>query len=90
MAESFCIRQGGIPEPRQVHGHVTLSVVAMYMLRLLQVRLSKDGVSMGAEEISAALMDAGVAILAREGEEDLYLSTCPGSTVSAFSAGMAG
>lgn len=90
MAESFCIRQGGIPEPRQVHGHVTLSVVAMYMLRLLQVRLSKDGVSMGAEEISAALMDAGVAILAREGEEDLYLSTCPGSTVSAFLCGHGG
>lgn len=74
MKTNFSLRPMYVWNPRHIRGHVTICVIALVILRLLQLRLDKNGVHMSTDDIVDALDNARLTLLASAGRNDLYLN----------------
>ena len=58
----------------RITGHVMCCVLALIMVRLLQIKLNESGYNLSIEEITSALRDARLAVIPAKDGEHIFLS----------------
>ncbi len=73
MKNGFPVRTENLPAGGHIRGHVTVCVLALIMLRLLQIRLSENSVSMSFADIRKAIAEAEITALSADGQDGIFI-----------------
>lgn len=75
MKSNFSIRPMYVRIGRRIIGHCLMCVLALIMLRLIEINLSKNNWSMSTDKISQALLDAEAIAIDFMGNNPLFLNS---------------
>ena len=74
MKTNFQLRPVYVRLENRIHGHITCCVLALILLRLLQIKLQEEGVCMSLNEIKTALNNAKLVLINKLCKEDVFMS----------------
>lgn len=72
MKSNFSIRPIYLSNHNRIVAHITICVLALIMLRLLQIKLDENNCSMSLNEISSTLLNAEVAAMSNDGIDGFF------------------
>lgn len=74
MKTNFQLRPMYVRLDDRIHGHVTCFVLALILLRLLQIKLKEQGVYMSLNEIKIALNNAKLVLMNNLSKDEVFVS----------------
>lgn len=73
MKSNFSIRPMFVRNKEHISGHVTVCVMALILLRILQIKLEEKNIEISLDEISKALKDANLQAISANGTDGFFL-----------------